>query len=109
MKPDLFDARILIVDDQQANIDVLLNLLLIKGYTNIRTIVDSREAIDAVKEFKPDILLLDLMMPHVSGFDVMKELQAQGLTGGFMPIMVLTADATNETKREHFQKVPKIF
>lgn len=99
MKEDLKDARILIVDDQSANIDVLENLLLIKGYYNIKTTADSREAISIIQEFKPDLLLLDLMMPHISGFDIMMMLREMGLLNGFMPIMILTADVTTETKK----------
>jgi len=52
-----------------------------------------------VREFHPDILLLDLMMPHLSGFDIMQQLKETGLINGFMPILVLTADATSEAKK----------
>lgn len=99
MKEDLKDAKILIVDDQSANIDVLENLLTIKGYYHIKTTTESRDAVSLLQEFNPDLLLLDLMMPHVSGFDIMKQLREMGLFNGLMPIMVLTADVTPETKK----------
>lgn len=100
MKENLKDARILIVDDQLPNIEVLESMLEMTGYTNIKSTTDSREAIDLIKEYKPNLLLLDLMMPHVSGFDIMKQLKEEGLSSGLMPILVLTADATSEAKKK---------
>jgi DNA-binding response OmpR family regulator len=109
MNVDLNDARILIVDDQWANIDVLENFLLIKGYTNIRTTVYSREVISIVQEFNPDIILLDLKMPHISGFELMKQMSDAGLMNELMPIMVITADVTVETKKKALSEGAKDF
>ena len=99
MNANLKDARILIVDDQESNIAILEDLLLIKGYTQLKVTTDSREVAALVDSFEPDILLLDLMMPHLSGFDIMEMLKSKGKINGFMPILVLTADATVETKQ----------
>lgn len=100
MKADLTDAKILIVDDQIANVEVLKDLLVMKGYSNILTTTDSREVIDIVIDFKPDILLLDLLMPFVTGLEVMAELKKRNLLSAYMPILVLTADATLESKQQ---------
>lgn len=100
MNMNLKDAKILIVDDQPANIEVLEDLLMMQSYVNIRSTTDPRKVLDMVKESKPDLLLLDLMMPHMSGFEVMEQLKANGYTDGTMPILVLTADATKETKQK---------
>ncbi|PIS45183.1 MAG: hypothetical protein COT22_06600 [Ignavibacteria bacterium CG08_land_8_20_14_0_20_37_9] len=94
----LKNANILIVDDQQANIDILVGLLELKGYTNIKTITDSRLAVSSFKEFKPDLLLLDLMMPYLNGFQVMEQLGELVPAGVYFPILVLTADITTEAK-----------
>jgi two-component system sensor histidine kinase/response regulator len=99
MNANLKDARILIVDDQESNIAILEDLLSIKGYTQVKVTSDAREVTTLVEAFKPDILLLDLMMPHMSGFEVMELLKSKGKINGFMPILVLTADATVETKQ----------
>lgn len=99
MKESLKDARILIVDDQQPNIEVLETMLLMTGYANVKSTTESREAIELIKQYQPNLLLLDLMMPNVSGFDIMKQLKDEGLHSGLMPILVLTADATSETKK----------
>lgn len=75
MKEDLKDAKILIVDDTLANIEVLENLLMMKGFTNVKSLSDSTQAINTINSFKPELILLDLMMPQVSGFDIMEELK----------------------------------
>ena len=59
---NLKDANILIVDDEQANIDILTGLLEIKGYNNIYPITDPRLELSLFQEIKPDIILLDLMI-----------------------------------------------
>lgn len=100
MDANLKNARILIVDDQIANVEVLEELLLFKGYLNVKTTIDSREAMPLIRSFKPDLLLLDLMMPHVSGFDIMDQLASDGLMHGPMHVLVLTADATMEAKKK---------
>lgn len=58
-------ARILIIDDQESNVEVLLNFFEMVNYQNVKSITDSREAIEVIQSFKPDIILLDLNMPFV--------------------------------------------
>jgi len=92
-------ANILIVDDQEANIDVLTGLLKKQGYTNLKTTTDPRDVVPLFGSFKPDILLLDLAMPFLSGFEVMELLKAHIDEHTFFPILVLTADVTLEAKK----------
>ena len=94
----LKNANILIVDDQQANIDVLTGLLDAKGFKNYITTNDSRQAISLFQEFNPDLLLLDLNMPHVTGFQVMMQLELLIPENTYFPILVLTADMTTDSK-----------
>src|SRR5690349_11322461 len=96
---NLADARILIVDDQETNVLLLEDILDSASYTKVKSIQDSRQAIAAFLEFKPDLLLLDLMMPYLDGFAVMQQLQAHLDKEDYLPILVLTADSTAETKR----------
>jgi signal transduction histidine kinase len=96
----LKNANILIVDDQQANIDVLTGLLDAKGFTNYKTTNDSRQVIGLLEEFKPDLLLLDLNMPHLTGFQVMIQLKVLIPANTYFPILVLTADITTESKQK---------
>lgn len=100
MKEDLKDARILIIDDTLANIEVLENLLMMKGYTNVKSLSDSTIALATIKEFEPELILLDLMMLQVSGFDIMEELKKVPSAFPLMRILVLTADITPESKKK---------
>ncbi|MEA3188642.1 MAG: hypothetical protein QOD99_2472 [Chthoniobacter sp.] len=93
-------ARILIVDDQIANISLLENILRRIGYTFLRGVTDSRNAVAEVAEFAPDLILLDLNMPNVDGFAIMKQLAEVTARETFLPVLVLTADATAATKRK---------
>ncbi|MDP2420573.1 hypothetical protein [Sediminibacterium sp.] len=56
MKEDFKDARILIIDDTLANIEVLENLLMMKGFTNVKSISDSTQSILTIRDFKPDTI-----------------------------------------------------
>jgi len=96
----LKNANILIVDDQQANIDVLTGLLDAKGFLNYTTTKDSRQVFKLFDEFKPDLLLLDLKMPNLSGFEVMIQLKSLIPVNTYFPILVLTADITPESKQK---------
>lgn len=96
----LKNAKILIVDDQQANIDVLTGLLDVKGFTNYKTTKDSRQVFKLFEEFKPDLLLLDLIMPNFNGYEVMMQLRVLIPADTYFPILVLTADITPESKQK---------
>ncbi len=100
MKIELTNSKILIVDDQEANVRILESLLEIKGFKQVKSTTDSRQVEDLVQSFSPDLLLLDLMMPHMSGFEVMERLRGKEIEGHFMPILVLTADSTKESKQK---------
>ena len=100
MDESLKDANILIVDDQIANIDVLEGYLQMQGYLNIKTTVDPREVVPFIASFRPDIILLDLSMPYLSGFEVMEQLKLIVPPDSFLPILVLTADVTTEAKQK---------
>ncbi|MDP1548302.1 MAG: response regulator [Anaerolineales bacterium] len=95
----LKNAHILIVDDQEANIDLLVGLLEKTGYTDLKSTSDSRQVVTLFGEFQPDLILLDLMMPHLDGFQVMEELRSLTPPDSYLPILVLTADFSAETKR----------
>jgi DNA-binding response OmpR family regulator len=90
--------KLLIIDDEPRNIALLEDLLSESGYTRLKSLTDSREAVEVCGEFRPDLILLDLMMPHVDGFAVLEALRARP-DDTFVPVIVLTADANEETKR----------
>jgi putative two-component system response regulator len=92
-------SRILIVDDQSSNVLLLEGILQEEDYTAYRGITDSRQALPVYLEYQPDLILLDLQMPYLDGFEVMNQLRAHVPPGAFLPILVLTADITPEAKR----------
>ena len=93
------NANILIVDDKKANIDVLEGLLEELEYRSIKSETDPRKVAGLLVSFKPDLILLDLMMPFLSGFEVMEEINSIIPAGTYLPILVLTADITPEAKK----------
>jgi putative two-component system response regulator len=99
MTPPFADARILIVDDQPANVMLLERLLQLWEYQNIITTMDPSHVLPLVEAEVPDLVLLDINMPVLSGFDVMALLEPWTRGPERLPILVLTADATAETKR----------
>ena len=96
---DVRDSAVLIVDDEQANLDLLEACLLDDGYSHLHCVRDSRQVLELYDSVRPDIVLLDLHMPHLDGFAVMEQLLQRVPSGDFLPILVLTADITPEAKR----------
>ncbi|MEO5358062.1 MAG: response regulator [Nitrospirae bacterium YQR-1] len=86
----IFEATILIVDDQQSNVTLVEKMLKADGYKNILTTLDPRQVVDLYKEYRPDLILLDLNMPFMDGFEVMTELRKIE-SNTYLSIMVLTA------------------
>jgi putative two-component system response regulator len=89
--------KILIVDDEPANVALLEDMLSEQGYANLKSATDSRQVVELYNSFDPDLILLDLFMPHVDGFGILEALRADR-TEIFLPIIVLTADVNEETK-----------
>ena len=85
-------ARVLIVDDEPANILLLERTLQQAGFTNVRSTTDSHAVLSIFTEFHPDILLLDLCMPGLTGFDVMEQLRSVVGKNTYFPMLVLTAN-----------------
>lgn len=90
-----FDARILIIDDEPANLKLMDKLLAQEGYLNRVLIEDPRDALASYKQQRADLILLDINMPHLDGYQVMEQLVK--LNDPLLPpIMVLTAQNTKE-------------
>jgi signal transduction histidine kinase/DNA-binding response OmpR family regulator len=95
---DYTTAGILVVDDEEANLDLLADCLAGEGYTNVSCIGDSREVIAAYHSQQPDLILLDLHMPGLDGFEILRLLGERIPAEEYLPILVLTADVTEATK-----------
>ena len=105
----LSQAKILIVDDEPSNVRLLERILELSGCTAVRGITDSRLVLAEYFEFAPDIVLLDLNMPHFDGFAVMQQLKAAVAADDCLPILILTADITADTRRRALAKGAKDF
>ncbi|MEO8074970.1 MAG: HD domain-containing phosphohydrolase [Acidobacteriota bacterium] len=109
MPPRIFkNARILIVDDEPLNVDLLRRLLERAGFSRIESTNDSREVAGLYVQFRPDLILLDLHMPHRSGLEVIEELN-QIAEASYLPILMLTGDDTPEAKRDALSRGAKDF
>ena len=91
-------APILVVDDEPANVLVLERLLSRWGYENVASTTDSSQVVALVKQQRPSLILLDLIMPHPDGFEVMKLLSKLHSGRAAVPVLVLTADVSVATK-----------
>ena len=103
------EARILIVDDEESNVLLLERALTHAGYCNITSTTQPREVSRLVAECEPDLILLDLMMPQMDGFEVMQRLESLSTRDSYLPILVLTADTTIETRRRALASGAKDF
>src|SRR5687768_6044921 len=103
MRHDLLhQAKVLIVDDEPSNVRLLERILELNGKPTVRSTTDSRQTLPLLLEFEPDIVLLDLHMPHLDGFAVMDLLREAIPRESYLPLLVLTADITPETKKRAF-------
>jgi CheY-like chemotaxis protein len=93
----LKEAKILIVDDERANVRFIEIVLHQAGYHNVFSTVDPLQALSLCADLKPDLLLLDIHMPHLDGFAVMDIMRADPAFHA-VPILILTADITVRTR-----------
>jgi putative two-component system response regulator len=96
---DIQSSRILIVDDQESIVDLLRGILESDGFHNLVSATDPRLVSSLCLEHQPDLILLDLHMPHMTGVDLLQKLTAAS-AGEYLPVLVLTADITAEAKQQ---------
>jgi two-component system OmpR family response regulator len=94
------DARILVVDDEQSITDLLAMALRYEGM-EVQVAHLGREALEAVSSFRPDLIVLDVMLPDLNGFDVLQRMSRDGI-GGRVPVLFLTARDTLDDKLRGF-------
>ena len=92
------NSRVLIIDDHEANVALLERVLELHGYHHFRAVTDSSRAIEEFRAFQPDLLLLDLMMPKVSGYTILADLREQLAADSYLPVLVITADVSHESR-----------
>jgi len=87
---DIVNARILVVDDQEANVRLLEGMLSGEGYTCVTSTMDPYEVCDLHRQNRYDLILLDLQMPGMDGFEVMEGLKRIEIDS-YLPVLVITA------------------
>ena len=97
-EPLLHRMKILIIDDERVSVMMLEELLHRNGYTRVVGVTDSNKAIETCNDFDPDLILLDLIMPGTDGFAVLEAIRLSDAPESFLPIVVLTADVSEESK-----------
>lgn len=103
MEENIKDLNILIVDDNVDNLVFLEQLFRRKGYRNIMTIADSRNVLPYIGKADPDIILLDIMMPYIDGYEILRSIRGLMDSSVFLPVVVLTA-VTDRKAREQTLK-----
>lgn len=96
------NAKIMMVDDEPINMEVLQVHLESEGYNRFVSISDSTVAIETIRKEDPEVLLLDLVMPDVSGFDILREMRLDPVLKN-VPVIVLTSSEDADTKLKALQ------
>ncbi len=93
----LRNSRIAIIDDEPINVEIVSEHLRVAGYQKFFATSDSTKAMDLIRKERPDVILLDIMMPQVSGLDILDELRE---SDDFfdLPVIILTAATDREMR-----------
>jgi serine phosphatase RsbU (regulator of sigma subunit) len=94
---DILSAPILVVDDQQANVSLLEGMLRIAGYTSVDSTTNPNEVCELHRQNRYSVILLDLQMPGMDGFQVMEGLK-EIEQGGYLPVLVITAQPAHKLR-----------
>jgi len=90
-------GRIMLVDDEPTIIKVAMKHLQQEGYTDFIPVTDSREALSRIRNDNPDVVLLDVKMPHVSGIDILEAVRSDSLLC-HIPVLMLTAETDDAVR-----------
>jgi serine phosphatase RsbU (regulator of sigma subunit) len=94
---DILNAKILVVDDKEANILLIQGMLRIAGYTSVESTTDPSEVCELYRRNRYGLILLDLQMPGMDGFQVMEGLkEIEG--DGYLPVLVITAQPAHKLR-----------
>jgi putative two-component system response regulator len=109
MQRSIHDARILIVDDEPDNVALLRRILEADGYTDVHSTNDPRDVPALTLDLDPDLVLLDVLMPRMTGHAVLSRLREPDLHDPSRPVLVLTSDHSRQAQREAWAAGSKDF
>ncbi len=96
-EPEILESKILIIDDEPVNTRLVEQMLKMRGFTCVESAIDPHIGIEMYMNSKPDLVLLDILMPKMSGFEVLEEIKKIE-EGAYPPVLVLTALADEKTR-----------
>lgn len=102
-------GRLLLLDDEESNLVLLERILERAGYRHLRSTTEPRDAVRHFLEFSPDLVILDLNMPHLDGFGVLQDLRPHIPDGSYVPILVVTGDNSVTARRRALSAGAKDF
>jgi len=91
-------SPLMLIDDNVHNLELLESILRWGGFENLRTFKKAQDGLDALSQIDPHLIVLDLKMPGMSGFDFLKAVRETRSATSFLPILVFTADLTSESR-----------
>jgi serine phosphatase RsbU (regulator of sigma subunit) len=97
IQTDILNAKILIVDDMEVNVRLLQGMLRVAGYTSVQSTMDPNEVCRLHLHHRYGLILLDLNMPGMDGFEVMEALKAME-EDGYLPVLVITAQPNHKLR-----------
>jgi CheY-like chemotaxis protein len=100
--------RILIIDDQPESVRVLHDLLTEQGHYKVFSAASAMDGMSMVARRRPDLVILDLRMPEMDGFDLISELRSNPETAS-IPIIIVTGDTLNPDEQQQLKNLPVIF
>lgn len=109
MSNEILNAKILIVDDQPPNVMLLEKMLSNQGFTFVHSTTDPRPVVDMYLEHRYDLILLDISMPFMSGYEVMSALNEAEEEKTYVPVLVLTAQTDRDTRIKSLEHGAKDF
>jgi putative two-component system response regulator len=99
IKSEICKSKVMIVDDEELIIRVVRRFLTNNGYENFFTLTDPRETLKAISEHQPDLVLLDINMPHLTGIDILR-MRSESTELQLIPFIVLSANAESQVRQE---------
>ncbi len=97
---NFFHAKILIVDDDNSNVEVLKDTLCFNGYKHLKGVTDPRGFVSLFIEYAPDLVIMDLNMPHINGFELLNMIKPLMEDTDFLPVLMLTAEHSYEARHQ---------
>src|SRR5688572_7077437 len=102
-------ARILVVDDDVAVLHTVIRILRRAGFTNVHGLAEGTQVISTIRVLDPDVVLLDLHMPGVDGIDLIRAINLHAGSDGYLPVLVLTGDASERARDDALSAGAKDF